>query len=303
MAMNSFVDKLRLNSLYPTLPFRRRAELPDAQQIVHSSGPNDGNLPPIQSPRGTNNSTLNQIAMDALTPLEKIPGTANNPNVVFNQPASDIIPMRIMGYDRQMTPYQEATLQQKDADRMLKEQQINNTAEYNKGRVQNVSRQTDINEFKAKNPGVKIVAQKGGNVRGYDPITGRVVVDFGPTGEMTDSDRINAETSGRNENIRTTGEQNRQTEGVQQTGRESLAKINAGLKPTGSTRVETLRDAQGNIVEAKTIKDTDTPGPGVGGFNQSKQGALMYGPNGEGPYTIPFANTDDAQSRGMKFKK
>lgn len=108
------------------------------------------------------------------------------------------------------------------------------------------------------------------------------------------------------------GEQERTTEGIRQQGRESLAdmqarhrreqiELEAGLKPTGTTRVETVRDAQGNITGARTTKTEQQLPPTAkpGGGNS----ALMYGPNGEGPYAIPIEKTDDAVARGMSYSK
>jgi hypothetical protein len=47
----------------------------------------------------------------------------------------------------------------------------------------------DVYEFKAKNPGMKLVVTKGGNVQAMDPITGELHDTGIPTGSLSDADK------------------------------------------------------------------------------------------------------------------
>lgn len=81
----------------------------------------------------------------------------------------------------------------------------------------------DIYDFKAKNPDMKIVMPAGGNIQAINPQTGEIH-DLGiPTGSLTETDKINLQQENKLKDIKATGEQNRQTENVRQTGREGIA--------------------------------------------------------------------------------
>lgn len=80
----------------------------------------------------------------------------------------------------------------------------------------------DIYEFKARNPNLKLVMTKGGNVQAFNPATGETK-DLGiPTGSLSDADKMSLQQENALERISATGEQQRQTEGVRQTGRETI---------------------------------------------------------------------------------
>jgi Spy/CpxP family protein refolding chaperone len=55
----------------------------------------------------------------------------------------------------------------------------------------------DVYDWKAKNPMAKIIAPKGGNIKAINPITGAVIMDFGPAGTLTDEERIDLENTNR----------------------------------------------------------------------------------------------------------
>jgi hypothetical protein len=80
----------------------------------------------------------------------------------------------------------------------------------------------DVYEFKSRNPGFKFDFS-GPKVKVLNPTTGQVTVTQWDTGNLSDTDKINLEQKNAIERIEKTGEQARETEGVRQTGRESIA--------------------------------------------------------------------------------
>lgn len=79
----------------------------------------------------------------------------------------------------------------------------------------------DIYEFKARHPGAKFDF-RGPTVMVGDPITGKAQDTGVPTGHLSDLDKINLNQENALERIGATGNENRKTEVVRQTGRESL---------------------------------------------------------------------------------
>lgn len=71
------------------------------------------------------------------------------------------------------------------------------TAANNEEKTRIANMRAQVYEWKARNPMAKIISPKGGNVQAINPITGQVIMDFGPSGTMTDQDRINLESTNR----------------------------------------------------------------------------------------------------------
>lgn len=80
-----------------------------------------------------------------------------------------------------------------------------------------------IYEFRARNPGWKIVPTKGGNVMVINPITGESRDTGIPTGSMTELDKIELQGEQRLDQIAATGDEARTTETTRQEGRMELA--------------------------------------------------------------------------------
>lgn len=98
----------------------------------------------------------------------------------------------------------------------------------------------DIYEFKAKNPGMKIITPKGGNIQMVDPITG-VAKDTGiPSGSLTDLDKINLNAEDKMTQIEATGDQRRQTVAAQgDEARKTKETVGGGtLKPDSPSGVK-----------------------------------------------------------------
>jgi hypothetical protein len=55
----------------------------------------------------------------------------------------------------------------------------------------------NVYDWKAKNPMAKIIAPKGGNIKAINPITGQTIMDFGPSGTMSDKERLELEQTNR----------------------------------------------------------------------------------------------------------
>ncbi len=87
----------------------------------------------------------------------------------------------------------------------------------------------DVYEFKARNPQMKIIQPKGGFVTAVNPMTGQstLIKDFEgnpiSSGTLTETDSLNLQQENRLEQIAAGGYQARETEGVRQQGRETIA--------------------------------------------------------------------------------
>lgn len=103
---------------------------------------------------------------------------------------------------------QEATNRKNDLDAKIKQQRA------------------DAYEFKARNPNMKIIATKGGNIQAIDPRTGQAHDTGIPTGSLTDADRIALEQTNALARIDAQGQNAQDLEGTRQTNRET----NIGLQ-------------------------------------------------------------------------
>lgn len=97
----------------------------------------------------------------------------------------------------------------------------------------------DIYDFKSKNPNMKIVTTKGGNVQAINPQTGETIDTGIPTGSLSELDKLNLQHENSLEDISARGDESRETARVR--GEESrLTKqtspaINPNIKPKSTT--------------------------------------------------------------------
>ena len=95
-------------------------------------------------------------------------------------------------------------------------------------RSQIAQQRANVYEFKAKNPGHRIVSPKGGFVTAIDPISGKATIvtdSLGkpiPTGTLSDEDMQNLQHDNRTEEIKSRGDQTVRAENVRQEGRETI---------------------------------------------------------------------------------
>lgn len=83
-------------------------------------------------------------------------------------------------------------------------------------------KQVEINDYKAKNPGILISAPKGGRISAINKLTGAHVADLGDTGTMSEEERVAADQTNELARIGAKGEQSKELETQRQTGRETL---------------------------------------------------------------------------------
>lgn len=109
-----------------------------------------------------------------------------------------------------------------------------------------------IYEFKARNPGMKFDFS-GPTVLMADPASGKVSNTGVETGNMTDADKLTLQQEHAIERIEAGGAQARQTEGVRQEGRETLAWSDPYeiQMPDGTKKYMQTNKATGDIREAK----------------------------------------------------
>lgn len=251
--MASFVEKLRLSNLYPSIPRpRNRNRYPMPIDPIPPMVPID-RMEEIFAPQG-----MRPNIVEPTRPM----------NVVYQPSIGD--QGREMAYVRDvhgidlnknaLSPYQAGQLQLRDRALDI----ADTTA---KTKSQTEAKKIAIAEYKAKNPNAKIIAQKGGNIKAVHPVTGEVIADFGPTGEMDDASRIALEQAGKieairetgsqtRENIATSGQEARKTEDVRQAGRMKIEEFKHNNKDFKFIEVQ-----GGNIVaidptDPSTIIDT-----------------------------------------------
>lgn len=133
----------------------------------------------------------------------------------------------------------------------------------------------DVYEFKAKNPQLKLIMTKGGNVQAFNPIT-KETSDLGiPTGSLTDADKMSLQQEQQLERIEATGGQQRQTERVRQEGRIETAETR-GWKPYEETLADgTKRTFMYNEITGETRERA--PGGTPQGATPVKPGGNVSG--------------------------
>lgn len=117
-------------------------------------------------------------------------------------------------------------------------------ADVSRGNTDVARQRASIADFRAKNPGLKVLTPKGGNIQFMNPISGEVTDSGIPTGTMSEDElqemrgsqameQINRRGEISTEQIGQRGEEQRKTLG--QTGEQNLAAIAARLKGQGDT--------------------------------------------------------------------
>jgi hypothetical protein len=213
--MPSFVDKLRLDNLYPTVPINTGDD-PLFGQFLSQ-------IAPLM-----NRNRIEQIGNVQPRQIQQPPITGAPQNVVLgDQGAGPEIAKRMLGVGESITPYQKGQLALGKEELEFNKKKTEQTNELNQQKLADTQRKTDIADFKAKNPGVKILAPKGGRIQAINSATGQVIRDFGDTGTLSDEDRINLEQSGAIAQIGARGANEQALETTRQKGRESLEEMNA----------------------------------------------------------------------------
>lgn len=286
----SFVEKLRLNSLYPTLPFKKRRE--DEELPIQPQS-----LPP--NPYDAYNAEQNRVRQIG-------EGLLGKPkDVVFDQgsiseTARGIGAARaIHGVDLQknsLSPYQAGQLDNRERELGIREAQYNQTNQMGQQRIDETAR---MNDFKMKNPGMQVVTMRGGDVVAMDK-AGNIVSRLGPSGLQTDEQKSNSAAA--NDKALETQRQAGRMEVVQGQGDNQINNIRAtaGNKPIGTNRsVKYEYSPDGSrIIGARSETRDEMPE-----LTANDRAVLMYTPDGKGPFDIPLDKIDDAQARGMKFNR
>lgn len=92
----------------------------------------------------------------------------------------------------------------------------------------------DVYEFKARNPNLKLIMTKGGNVMAFNPADGSTKDTGIPTGSLTEADKMSMAQENSVERIEKTGDEQRKTEDLRQKGRLDVAETR-GWKPYEET--------------------------------------------------------------------
>lgn len=137
------------------------------------------------------------------------------------------------------TPLQREELDLKhrsiELDAMLAAQKLGTQS-----RAQDIQQQrANVYEFKAKNPNLKIVIPKGGNIQAIDPISGQVVQDLGPSGTMSEEEKQQLVGDQRLDQISKQGEN--QSNLQQMRGNQAIEQI--GTRIAGQKEIQSMKPA------------------------------------------------------------
>lgn len=175
--------------------------------------------------------------------------------------------------ERQSNANERIMAHQQVADELR--QQAQDAKEKNDLRKADIAeKRASIYEFKAKNPQMKLIIPKGGNIIAMNPITGEQHDTGIDSGSMNEMDKLNLTQEGAMAKIEGTGEQARKTEEVKQAGRESIAE-------TRGWKIYNVPDGQGGQKAVKInevsgeVKDLSEPvgavtTAGVGGGTKAE---------------------------------
>lgn len=122
----------------------------------------------------------------------------------------------------------------------------------------------DIYEFKAKNPHMKLMTTKGGNITAFNPLTGQTIDTGVPSGSLSEMDKLNFMQEDALERIGATGEETRETEGTRQVNREK----NIALQGEESRKTKGTPSASTIAPDKRTELPTQTK---VRQFNKASE--------------------------------
>lgn len=303
-----FLDKLRMNNLYPTMPIgddggdntyeRFRNEIAPMYDRNRVGQIGQQAMQPQPQMGGWNGTGANPMMGDGR------PGNLTRMDTVYNPGITDAHPAEMLGMSRDpASDYQKGQLDIKNRQLQETINKNDDTNKLNQQRIGVSQQRADVYRFKASNPGLKFQIRKDtGNLESLDPISGKVT-DLGPS-QMGESDLIQLNQDNKIGLQNNQGSINSDLEDKRQGGRETLAdmkarhdaelaSLGASLKPTGTTRnVELTRDATGNVTGAKTTTQNDNTNT-----------VMMYGPQGQGPYPVPANKMEQAKIDGMSVIK
>lgn len=296
-----FHEKLRLDNLYPTLPQKKIRGNPLYEQFKKDLPRDTGMVEQIGQQAQPNAMSVTK-PMDVVFNDNNISEHARAVGAARTVHNVDLSP-------NALSPYQYGQLANRN--RQLDIQEQNYAGNRNLGQ-QRVDETAEMGEWKRNNPGGRIVYQPDGNIIAIGP-DNKIAGNFGPSGKMAEERKIGMNQQNTIQQIDRRGEVEGAVEGRRQEGRMqsgAQAGLNAiateaakaGNRPTSTTRdVSYQYGPEGQIIGAKSnTKQVMPPKPAPG------QGTTvtMYGPNGEGPYSIPTERTDEMQDRyKMRFQK
>jgi hypothetical protein len=264
--MFPFIQRQRMQSIYG--PTEAAVGPPDFNMSNINVNPGLGMY---QTPGGNPDQYFENFAIDRAR-NNYLPGTTTTapPNVKIG--ADDYLEGQISAKDR-------ANLDLKRQDIQRKQDYGEQNLDIKRGGQDIQQQRTDILDFKARNPGMKVLTPKGGNYQFYDPIKG-VTHDTGiPTGSLSREDELAITGQQRMDQIGARGDI-QQSLGTQR-GNQALANIaarTAGQKDIRNTApvkpmLPTQERVQQNIRARQLINSNPdlaqfvTVDPTTGSFN------------------------------------
>jgi len=127
----------------------------------------------------------------------------------------------------QITPFQRESLDIRKQELGQKSDIAGEKADVSRGGLNVRNRLADIQEFKAKNPQMKFMTPKGGNITAFNPLTGESIDTGIASGSLSDKERLDITGEQRMEQIGATGEQQRKTTELR--GEQRLGEIGAQI--------------------------------------------------------------------------
>lgn len=221
--MASFIEKLRLDNLYPSVPIGGGKEENLYDRFTSQV------LPRARRDRLADIEAMNPRVQQIQTP----PDSMKPMDVIYNPSISNQLGQianvrRAYGDEATTLPgseYQRGTLALREKELAQKGVKQESDIELGKQKVDISKQRADTYQFKANNPNAKYIINKvTGTMQAVDPISQKVLQDFGKT-QLGEEELINLNQEKKLEQIGATGAESRATEGVRQTGRESLEDI------------------------------------------------------------------------------
>jgi hypothetical protein len=153
------------------------------------------------------------------------------------------------------------------------------------------NKRAEVYDWKAKHGNAKIIARRGGNIIAINPSTGETIKDFGPSGLMSEEDRINLENAGDIQQIERRTQGDIFEEAERQLNRERLARLEAEERrrtkaaPGSDDEVSFTQRKVGEYTRARELYNTQpwarkyiTLGtPGTNDFKIKEQGKSLWG--------------------------
>jgi hypothetical protein len=200
------------------------------------------NLHGMENPDGMSTRPLGHTAGPMMHPTGVMGSGMMAPGVGQATP-----PQNVVFKDNSLTPYEKASLAQKDKELNEKKSEAGAKLGFNYSKlgadVDSRTAKQSLSEWKAKNPQGKIVYEPGGNIHLINPITGETTDTGIESGKMSDRDKMELAGSQKLDQIGAKGSETRKNIGV----RGAVAMQEIGAKGEEARKTKGTPGAQNTL--------------------------------------------------------